>query len=223
MENYFNCIYMYTNKINGKRYVGKAQDFLKRKQTHINKSYNKKAIDYNVPFHKAIRKYGIESFEITILKENLTKDEMNYWEDYYIEQFDLYANHGNGYNVAKGGTGGNTFEGKTEEEKRETKKKMSEAKIDKYNGKDNPMYGKHHSDETKQKMSEARKGKFVGENHPRAKRVVQYDKQGNLIKIWDYAKQASKELNIDVASIIKCCKGKNKSCGGFIWRYYEED
>ena len=100
---------------------------------------------------------------------------------------------------------------------------MSEAKIDKYNGKDNPMYGKHHSDETKQKMSEARKGKFVGENHPRAKRVVQYDKQGNLIKIWDYAKQASKELNIDVASIIKCCKGKNKSCGGFIWRYYEED
>ena len=53
---------MYTNKINGKGYVCKAQDFLKRKREHINSSYNKKSNDYNVPFHRAIRKYGIEKF-----------------------------------------------------------------------------------------------------------------------------------------------------------------
>ena len=30
MINHYNCIYMYTNLINGKRYVGKAKDFNKR-------------------------------------------------------------------------------------------------------------------------------------------------------------------------------------------------
>ena len=237
-ENHYNCIYMYTNKINGKRYVGKAEDFLIRKQRHIYGSYNKKnKRDYNTPFHRAIRKYGIESFDATILKENLTKDEMNYWEDYYIETFDSYANHGKGYNVAKGGTGGNTIEGKTEEEKREYKQKLSEShkgekfseehkqKISQANsGENNPMYGKHHSESTKQKISEIRKEKQLakGKNNPNAKKVAQCDKQGNLIKIWDYAKQASEELGINRGNICSCCKGKLKSAGGYIWRYAEQ-
>ena len=29
MENHYNCIYMYTNKINGNGYVGQAVDFKK--------------------------------------------------------------------------------------------------------------------------------------------------------------------------------------------------
>ena len=41
----------------------------------------------------------------------------------------------------------------------ETKKKMSEAKKEKYIGKDNSFYGKHHSEESKKKMSEAQKGR----------------------------------------------------------------
>ena len=246
MENHYNCIYMYTNKINGKGYVGKAEDFLIRKQQHIYRSYNKKCKDYNVPFHRAIRKYGIESLEVTILKENLTEDEMNYWEDYYIETFDLYAKNGKGYNVAKGGRGGNTFAGKTEKEmeeifndewkqkqseakkgknhpmygkhlSEETKQKMSENHAD-VSGKNHPMYGKHLSEETKNKISEANKGK----NNPKAKRVAQYDKQGNLIRIWDYAKKASEELCIAHSNIIQCCKGKLKSAGGYIWRYAEQ-
>ena len=195
MENHYNCIYLYINKINGKGYVGKAEDFLKRKRKHIKTSYNKKSRDYNVPFHRAIRKYGIESFEVTILKENLTKDEMNYWEDYYIETFDLYAKNGKGYNLAKGGTGGNTIEGKTEEEIKEI-----------------------YNDEWKQKQSEAKKGK----NNPRTKRIIQHDKQGNLIRIWDYAKQVTEELGINHGNIIQCCKGKRKSAGGFVWKYVDE-
>ena len=41
----------------------------------------------------------------------------------------------------------------------ESKKKMSEAKKEKYIGKDNPFYGKHHSEESKKKISDAKKGK----------------------------------------------------------------
>ena len=35
MSNHFNCIYMYINKVNGKRYVGKAKDFNKRHNQHL--------------------------------------------------------------------------------------------------------------------------------------------------------------------------------------------
>ena len=41
----------------------------------------------------------------------------------------------------------------------ESKKKMSEAKKEKYIGKDNSFYGKQHSEESKKKMSEAQKGR----------------------------------------------------------------
>ena len=246
-ENHYNCIYMYTNKINGKRYVGKAEDFLERKQTHIYISYNKKANGYNVPFHRAIRKYGIENFEATILKENLTEDEMNYWEDYYIETFDLYAKNGKGYNVAKGGGGGNLRKGKTKEEikeirqkkintwKNKTEEEMEEIK----QKKSEAMKGKKHSEEARQKMIKSRKGKFTGENNPNSKRVAQYDKQGNLIKIWDCSMNIQRELEISQSSICQCCKfwdmdcnkeewfktHKNrpkKTAGGYIWRYAEE-
>ena len=201
-ENHYNCIYMYTNKINGKGYVGKAEDFLIRKQQHIYRSYNKKVNDYNVPFHRAIRKYGIESFEVTILKENIPLCLLSFYEDYYADKYDVYANHGKGYNVAKCGGGGNTLLGKTEEERKEIRQKQSEAK----KGKNHPMYGVHR----------------YGKNAPNTKRVAQYDKQGNLIKIWDYIKQASEELGIHKDSISACCRGKQKSAGGYIWRYAEK-
>ena len=41
----------------------------------------------------------------------------------------------------------------------EHKKKLSEARKDRYTGENNPMYGKKHSDETLRKMREAKKGK----------------------------------------------------------------
>ena len=160
------------------------------------------------------------------------------------------------YNISDGGYNGNPFAGKTEEEMKEIRQKMSEAHkgenhpmygrkhsekskqkmsethkgknhseewkqkmSEAHKGENNPMYGNHHSEESKQKMSEAVKGK----NHPRAKRVAQYDLNGNIIKIWDYAKQAEEELGINHCNISMCCKCKRKSAGGFIWKYYKGD
>ena len=140
MENHFNCIYCYTNKVNGKKYVGQTVDFLKRYKEHINDSYNmNKKCGYNLPFHCAIRKYGIENFEIEILKENLKDyEEMDYWERYYIAEFDLLVKNGKGYNLSDGGGNGNNFAGKTEEEIKEIRRKISEA----MKGENNPMYGR---------------------------------------------------------------------------------
>ena len=52
------------------------------------------------------------------------------------------------------------------------------------------------------------------------KKVNQYDKNMNLIKTWDSIAQAVKETNIK--NIIATCNKKQKTAGGFIWRYYDD-
>ena len=76
-NNYYNCIYMYINKLNGRKYIGQAQDFNKRHRHHIAKSTNKYPID------RAFNKYGKENFEIKILAENIpTQEQMNEYEKF---------------------------------------------------------------------------------------------------------------------------------------------
>ena len=242
MENHYNCIYMYTNKINGKRYVGQTNDFNRRHKEHIKSSYNeKRKYDYNYPFHCAIRKYGIENFEIKILAENIqTQEKMNEYEIFFIKRYKTLANNKKGYNVASGGSNGNPYAGKTEEEMNEIfndewkrkqseshkdkilseehKRKISEAMKGKLNpmygrtGENNPMFGKTRSESTKQKISEANSIK-----------IVQYNKETyELIRIWDSAIDIKRELGINNSNIISCCKGKRKTAGGFIFKYAEE-
>jgi hypothetical protein len=90
-------------------------------------------------------------------------------------------------------------------------------------GENNPMYGEHHTEETKRKISKKNKGINTGANHCRAIKVAQYDMQENLIKIWDCMSDAGRELKVDTSNIYKCCAGKYKTAGGFIWRYYDDD
>lgn len=83
--------------------------------------------------------------------------------------------------------------------------------------------GKHLSEETKQKISLAQKGKsskFKGiPNKSAMKQVYQYDKNFNLIAIFESATQAGESYKIHPSSIIKTCNGKHKTCQGFIWSY----
>ena len=87
----------------------------------------------------------------------------------------------------------------------------------KFQGENHYLFGNHRSEETKKKISERNKGK----NNPRSKRIAQYDFDGNLIRIWDYMKQAETELGINSNNICSCCRGKLKSAGGFIWKYVD--
>ena len=253
--NYKKVIYCYTNKINNKKYIGQTSNKLSnRHKQHIRESKNENRKSYNLPFHKAIRKYGIENFDLKILHFAESQEELDYFEYFFIRYYNSFVKQ-NGYNVADGGKGGNKFKGKTEEEMKkifndEYKQKQSEAHMWQ-KGENNPMYGKKHSEQTKKRMSENHKGyegkrhteeakKKIGEskkskkNHnynkfgkdnPCSKKVCQYDKENNLIKIWNSIKEASVELNIDSSHITKCCKGKKyyKTAGGFIWKYCEED
>lgn len=54
-----------------------------------------------------------------------------------------------------------------------------------------------------------------------SKSVIQYSKEGILIRKWDSATEAKKEYNI--SHIIECCKGTYKSAGGYVWKYYDKE
>lgn len=49
--------------------------------------------------------------------------------------------------------------------------------------------------------------------------IEQYDKEGNLIKIWEKASLIQKKLQFSSGRIHNCCKGKHKTAYGFIWKY----
>lgn len=97
-------IYKFTNKINGKSYIGQSTDIDKRRKIHIQRAYNNSESnkEYEKAFYRAIRKYGIDSFSFEVLK-NCSQEELNQWEQYYIN---LYNTYKDGYNEDEGG---NTF------------------------------------------------------------------------------------------------------------------
>lgn len=51
------------------------------------------------------------------------------------------------------------------------------------------------------------------------KPVDQFAKSGEFVRRWDSASKAHNELGIDGSGIAKCCRGKLKTAGGFVWKY----
>ena len=51
------------------------------------------------------------------------------------------------------------------------------------------------------------------------KAVLQYSLEGQLIRKWDMMIDVEKELGISPTTITRCCKGKQSTSGGFIWKY----
>jgi hypothetical protein len=125
----------------------------------------------------------------------------------------------------------------------ETKKKMSKCQA----GKNNPMYGKHHSEETKKRISEKNKGKQNGKIiSDEAKRKMSLSHKGkklseehkinigknstikrkviclNNLKIYDSGADAARCLNIDYRHISCVCKGNRKTTKGYKFMYLEE-
>ena len=96
-------IYKYTNLLNGKIYIGQTRTSLERRdKKHCNSS------DDNMYFHKALRKYGRENFNLEIIEEHIPLELLDMREQYWIEYFDSYYKHNKGYNLTKGGTWGNS-------------------------------------------------------------------------------------------------------------------
>ena len=130
-------IYKITNIINNKCYIGKSEDLAARIRRHYNSllgGYNR-----NKHMQAAYEKYGRGSFCIEILEEVGDEENINEREKYYIELYKSYDPE-YGYNLTKGGDGGNSYvDCMTEEQKEEHYKKHREIRT----GKNNKNYKKH--------------------------------------------------------------------------------
>lgn len=90
-------IYKYQNKLNGKIYIGQSIDIARRYEQHLYDAKNRPKKGTGVDL--AIRKYGIENFDFSVIEEcptALLDDRECYWINYY-------NSYKNGYNRSLGG------------------------------------------------------------------------------------------------------------------------
>lgn len=209
-------LYIHTNNINGKRYIGITSQYPAYLRWKNGLGYKK-----SPRFFNAIVKYGWCNFNHVIVFDNLSKKEAEQKEQEYIKKYNT-TDENFGYNLQKGG-------GITQLSEL-TKYKLKIANT-----------GKKHTEETKRKMSLAQKGKqkclgykhteetknkhrklWLGVKNPRAKGIDQYDLDGNFIRHYDYMNEIKKYIDIpSTCHISDCCRGKRNKCYGYIWKYSE--
>ncbi|MGD9725356.1 MAG: GIY-YIG nuclease family protein [Nitrospira sp.] len=124
-------IYVITNKLNGKQYVG---------QTVVSLSARWKRHCWpsgNMAISRAIQKHGRKNFKIELLQECGTQEELDDAEVYWATKLNTFAKHG--YNMRAGRGRGKMAE--------DTKKKISAA-----------LTGRKLSEDHKQQLSKSHKG-----------------------------------------------------------------
>lgn len=99
-------IYLITNLINNKKYVGQSLNIQKRWNQHRSAAFNPKNKSYNYPLYQAFRKYGIDNFSFEILEECNFAD-LNNKEEYYVKFYNTLSNQG--YNQVLVGQAGTTL------------------------------------------------------------------------------------------------------------------
>lgn len=189
------CIYKHTNKINNKVYIGQTCQQLEQRW--------KKGEGYKTctKFYNAIQKYGWDNFEHTILEKELTLNQANEREAYWISFYDSYKN---GYNSSLGG--------KNAQKTEEWKKKISDSNKGKHNhsAENNPMFGKHMSEAAKEKSRKKQKHFSV--------MCVETGK----IYLSCHLAAADYGLKRD-GHIPEVCRGKRKTAGGVHWKFINEE
>ena len=82
---------------------------------------------------------------------------------------------------------------------------------DGYNASAYSSHSCKHTEESKKKISEAM----------RVNRILQFSKEGEFIAEYPSLVEAERQTGCNRGNICLCCKGKYKTCGGFIWKYKE--
>lgn len=154
-------IYVFTFP-NGKQYVGQSIHLRRRMIEHFNKD-SKKDLPICV-VDRAIKKYREQ---VNIIKMEYPIDELDNWENYYVDLFNTFAP--NGYNRRRKG---NLAKESREQisktlmghvESKETRKKKSLARM----GDKNPFWGKA----------------FPKEQHPMARKYIFISPAGEIHKV----------------------------------------
>ncbi len=212
-------VYMHTNKINSKVYIGITCTSVAKRWGNNGNQYKGQR------FYNSILKYGWNSFVHDIVKENTTEKDAKKIENRLILQHRSNERE-YGYNLTTGGEHVVHTE--------ETKRKIGQKNT-----------GKIKTSETRDKISTGRKGKCCGEDHPKfgkigvdapmfgrisgnhpvSKKIVNL----NTMKIFNSIRDASKYFSVSYSGISKCCRGLFKFSGTWgengeplLWVNYNE-
>lgn len=222
MNNY--SVYQHINKVNGKRYIGITKQVPENRWGANGNNY--KSTPY---FYNSIKKYGWESFEHIIIKDNLTKEDACALEIELIKKYKTQDKK-YGYNILSGGTAPNLTD--------EVKKKISKALLNNKNGLGHPcseekrnkisnaQKNRQFTREHKQKLSKAAKNRHVpcseqkrqvlSNNYPNKKRV--YCQETDTV--YESVQSCARELGLYATNVTKVCKGIHKTTGNYHLYYF---
>lgn len=203
-------VYLVTNLVNGKQYVGITNDLHTRWRAH------RKATRDGLGL--AIRKYGVENFTVEVIAKTPSRKRVLELEVEFIKARGTLSPKG--YNLTTGGEAGRVV---TEESRR----KQSLSKM----GKPSPRKGAVLTEETKQLISLSKRGVSTateyskakwsrdrkGNTYARARGVKQIDLKGNLVAEYRSVKSASEITGIHRTAINRTCLGGTKTAGGYVW------
>jgi len=198
----YGFIYMTTNNINGKKYIG--QSTFNRITNWVN------YLGSGVHLKRSIKKYGKENFSREIIAIAYSKDELNQLEIEFIKNHNAVESD-DYYNLVGGGNTNVGFHFHLSEESR---KKISIAKT-----------GVKKTEETKRRMSESKKIGFKNGNLPKIIKVICITTE----EIFDSITYGADKYNIKISGIIRCCQKERKSAGKhpttkerLVWMYLDE-
>lgn len=217
-------IYKITNKINGKVYIGQTiRTIQDRWKEHIRYSFTtEKGKSYNSILHKAIRKYGVDAFDIEEV-EHCDNDSVIEREEYWIK---YYNSAKGGYNISLGGHGYKKCsddeilrywdEGKTVKEISELMPLCNDTisrRLKSMGVLPEEILARKHL---------ARRGIWPGTRYAtKVYAVYQYDLDGNFIREFESTKSACETLGLKYLRTSE--KTYGRVIAGYQWRKFKAD
>lgn len=216
-------IYLITNLVNGKQYVGQTRNgYINRFHRHC-LAYSHGCRNY---ISCAINKYGKENFKTELIKQ-VDDSEWKYWETYYIKFYKTYYTQG-GYNLTWGGDD-NPMNNDQIKQKHFERCSSEEFKQKQRNH----SLGKHHSEATKELCRQNTLANldicvagFRRYNESRKIKVGMIDESNEIIKTFDSLSDACKYLGVNDKSFTAHIKryadkinknGKRAKFLGYSW------
>jgi group I intron endonuclease len=201
-------VYLFRNKINSNCYVGSGVDLSVRLSDYFSDYYLNRLDTQTFLIVKAIKKYRLENFSLTILEYVDNRELAIEREQYYIDEIDpvynilRFARSSLGYKHTEESKEKIRVSSQSRKHSEEAKSKMSESKIGENNpmfgkiGENNPNFGKSRSSDSRTKMSIIKGGGTI----------FVYDSNSSLVNSFPSARKAAEELNCDHKTIIRYTK-----------------
>lgn len=208
-------IYKITNKVNGKIYIGETNRTIPiRWKQHKSRAKDPSNKEY---LYCAMRKYGIENFEIEEI-ESCSPEERFSLETKYILIYNSLIPNGYNYVLSQNGPA---------PELMSTALSLWEDGFNlinignklHINPKTISSYLKSLGVSNEEILE--RRNQSIGKRS--SKKIIRYNLDGEYIDEWESASEAAKQLNYNVSSICKACKGNILTYKNFIWQYKESD